>query len=80
MEKDPRVVEFANASLLSDSHFMLCAVEKNPDAIRFLSKSLLHNEEFLLNCVAINKDAAKVIREVKAIEARSYKLKSIKKE
>ncbi len=78
IEIEPLTLEFASADLQDDEEVVLCAIKNNPEAIKFASKRLLHDEAFLNECVELNSAASDAIKEVKAIEARSYKLKSIR--
>jgi hypothetical protein len=78
IEKDAMTLEFANANIQDNDEVVTLAIKNNPEAIKFASKRLLHDEKFLKNCIEVNPDTEKSIKEVKAIEARSYKLKSIK--
>ena len=78
IEKDAMNLEFASANIQDDEEVIIYAIKLNPEAIKFASKRLLHDDRFLKNCIYQNPKAEKHIKNARAVEARSYKLKSIK--
>ena len=78
IEKDAMNLEFASANIQDNEEVVVMAIKLNPEAIKFASKRLLHDDRFLKNCIYQNPKVEKCIKETRATEARSYKLKSIK--
>jgi hypothetical protein len=78
IEQDAMNLEFASANIQDDEDVVIYAIKLDPEAIKFASKRLLHDDRFLKNCIYQNPKVEKCIKDVRAIEARSYKLKSIK--
>jgi len=74
----PMALEFANFNLQDDEELVTKAILKDPRAVQFISKRLLHDDKFLRSIIKKCPEAEETIREVRKIEARSYKLKSIK--
>lgn len=74
----PLALRFANVALQDDEEVVLAAVELEGAAAEFMSKRLLHDDKFIKECIKLNPLAEFHIKEAKRIEARSYKLKSIK--
>ena len=78
IEQDAMNLEFASANIQDNEEVVVMAIKLNPEAIQFASKRLLHDDRFLKNCIYQNPKVEKCIKETRATEARSYKLKSIK--
>ena len=78
IETYPLALEFANFNLQDDEELVTKAIARDPRTVQFISKRLLHDDKFLKNIIKQYPEAEQTIREARRIEARSYKLKSIK--
>ena len=78
IDSEAMALRYANVALQDDEEVVLAAVELEGAAAEFMSKRLLHDDKFIKECIKLNPLAEFHIKEAKRIEARSYKLKSIK--